>query len=49
MCLQLIPILRAGLVLLENAPSVLPSSITHHVGYVRDEKTLEVRDNCSVW
>lgn len=39
--IHLIPILRAGLVLLENAPSVLPSSITHHVGYVRDERTLE--------
>jgi len=29
-------------VLLESAATVLPSTVTHHVGYVRDEKTLEV-------
>ena len=41
--LQLIPVLRAGLVLLESAQTVLPAAVTYHVGYVRDEKTLEVR------
>jgi len=38
---HIVPILRAGLVLLESAATVLPSTVTHHVGYVRDEKTLE--------
>ncbi|KAK3253557.1 hypothetical protein CYMTET_37198 [Cymbomonas tetramitiformis] len=37
----LVPILRAGLVPLEQASSVIPVSITYHVGYVRDEETLE--------
>lgn len=41
--LQMVPILRAGLVLLEAAATVLPGSQTCHVGYVRDESTLEVR------
>ena len=40
---QVVPILRAGLVLLEQASTVLPSSQTYHVGYVRNEETLEVR------
>jgi len=35
-----VPILRAGLVLLESARDVLPASKTYHVGYVRDETTL---------
>lgn len=39
---QVVPILRAGLVLLEQAATVLPSSQTFHVGYVRNEDTLEV-------
>ena len=38
---RVVPILRAGLVLLENAASVLPVSTTHHLGYVRDEETLQ--------
>lgn len=38
---QVIPILRAGLVLLEQAQTVLPASETYHVGYVRSEDTLE--------
>jgi uracil phosphoribosyltransferase len=37
-----VPILRAGLVLLEQAGTVLPMSETYHVGYVRDETTLKV-------
>ena len=41
--LQVVPILRAGLVLLEQASTVLPNAATYHVGYVRDEATLEVR------
>lgn len=35
-----VPILRAGLVLLESARDVLPASKTYHVGFVRDETTL---------
>jgi uracil phosphoribosyltransferase len=38
--IQVIPILRAGLVLLEQAQQVLPAHETFHVGYVRDETTL---------
>jgi len=40
---QVVPILRAGLVLLEQAMTVLPASETYHVGYVRDEITLQAR------
>ena len=36
-----VPVLRAGLVLLEEAKTVLPASTTHHLGFVRDEDTLE--------
>jgi hypothetical protein len=39
---QVVPILRAGLVLLEQAGTVLPISETYHVGYVRNEETLQV-------
>eukprot|EP00959_Pyramimonas_sp_CCMP1952_P040458 845947-Pyramimonas_sp.AAC.1 len=39
--LILVPILRAGLVPLEQANQVIPVSKTYHIGYVRDEKTLE--------
>jgi uracil phosphoribosyltransferase len=38
---KVVPVLRAGLVLLENAATVLPASQTFHVGYARDEETLE--------
>lgn len=38
---KVVPILRAGLVLLEQAGTVLPLSETYHVGYVRNEETLE--------
>ena len=40
---QVVPILRAGLVLLEQAATLLPASETYHLGYVRDEQTLQVR------
>lgn len=40
---KVIPILRAGLILLELAGTVLPASETYHVGYVRDEETLQAR------
>ncbi|XWK91132.1 MAG: uracil phosphoribosyltransferase [Phormidium sp.] len=36
-----VPILRAGLALLEGAQSVLPLASVYHLGLVRDEKTLE--------
>jgi uracil phosphoribosyltransferase len=38
--IHVVPILRAGLVLLEQSSSVLPASVTYHLGYVRDEETL---------
>lgn len=34
--------MRAGLVLVEQISTVLPSQETYHVGYVRDEETLQV-------
>ena len=39
---QVVPILRAGLIMLEQAATMLPASETYHVGYVRDEITLQV-------
>ncbi|GAB4813806.1 hypothetical protein N2152v2_000852 [Parachlorella kessleri] len=38
---KVVPVLRAGLVLLEGAASVLPLTQTYHVGYVRNDETLE--------
>ena len=38
---QIVPILRAGLVLLEDAATLLPAAQTFHLGLVRDEETLE--------
>lgn len=40
--IQVVPILRAGLVLLEQAQTTLPACETYHVGYVRNEATLQV-------
>ena len=37
----IIPILRAGLALMEGAQSVLPLASVYHVGFVRNEETLE--------
>ncbi len=37
-----VPILRAGLALLDGIQGVLPLAATYHLGMVRDEKTLEV-------
>lgn len=42
MLLQVVPILRAGLVLIEQISTVLPSQVTYHVGLVRNEETLQV-------
>lgn len=39
---QVVPILRAGLLLLEQAATLLPVTQTYHVGYVRSDETLEV-------
>lgn len=39
---QVIPILRAGLIMLEQAATMLPASQTFHVGYERNEETLQV-------
>ena len=39
----MVPVLRAGLILLEAASTLLPVTQTYHVGYRRDEATLEVR------
>jgi uracil phosphoribosyltransferase len=40
--MQVVPILRAGLVPLEQIATVLPAYETYHVGLVRDEKSFEV-------
>jgi hypothetical protein len=45
--LQVIPILRAGLVLLEQAATLLPASETYHLGYVRNDETLQVQNSSS--
>lgn len=37
-----VPILRAGLALIEGIQAVLPLAATYHLGMARDEKTLEV-------
>ena len=37
----IVPILRAGLALLDKAKDVLPLASIYHVGFVRDEETLE--------
>lgn len=39
--LAVVPILRAGLALLEGAQTVLPLASIYHLGLVRDEQTLE--------
>jgi uracil phosphoribosyltransferase len=36
-----VPVLRAGLAMAEGAQTMIPLSVTYHVGYVRDEETLE--------
>jgi len=41
--IKVVPILRAGLVLLEQAQQVIPVSETYHVGYARDEETLQAK------
>lgn len=38
---MIVPVLRAGLVLVEHAASILPATKTYHVGYYRDENTLQ--------
>ncbi|MGI0485979.1 uracil phosphoribosyltransferase [Pantanalinema rosaneae CENA516] len=37
----IVPILRAGLALLDGAHALLPLASIYHVGFVRDEETLE--------
>lgn len=39
--IKVVPILRAGLVLLEQSAQVIPIQQTYHVGYVRDPTTLK--------
>lgn len=39
--LAIVPILRAGLALLEGAQTLLPLASTYHLGLVRNEETLE--------
>lgn len=41
---QVVPILRAGLLLLEQAATLLPVTQTYHVGYMRSDETLEVSE-----
>ncbi|BCU12043.1 MULTISPECIES: uracil phosphoribosyltransferase [Microcystis] len=40
--IAVVPILRAGLALLEGAQSLLPLASTYHLGLARNEETLEV-------
>ncbi|MBE9116361.1 uracil phosphoribosyltransferase [Lusitaniella coriacea LEGE 07157] len=40
--MALVPVLRAGLSLLEGAQTLLPLAATYHLGLVRNEETLEV-------
>lgn len=40
--IAIVPILRAGLALLEGAQTLLPLASTYHLGLVRDEETLEI-------
>lgn len=39
--MAIIPVLRAGLALLEGAQALLPLASIYHLGYVRNEETLE--------
>lgn len=41
--IAVVPILRAGLSLLDGAQTLLPLTTTYHLGLVRDEETLETR------
>jgi uracil phosphoribosyltransferase len=38
---MIVPILRAGLALLEGMQQIMPLASVYHVGFVRDEETLE--------
>lgn len=37
----IVPVLRAGIVMSEALEAIMPVSVTYHLGYVRDEETLE--------
>lgn len=39
--IAVVPVLRAGLAMLEEASTIIPVASTYHVGYARDERTLE--------
>lgn len=39
--LMVVPILRAGLALMEGVQSALPTASVYHLGFVRNEKTLD--------
>jgi uracil phosphoribosyltransferase len=39
--IALVPILRAGLALLDGAQAVMPNAATYHLGLVRNEETLQ--------
>lgn len=39
--IALVPVLRAGLAMAEAAQTIVPVSSTYHVGYARDEATLQ--------
>ena len=41
MPLMVIPILRAGLALMEGVQAALPTASVYHLGFVRNEETLE--------
>lgn len=39
--IAVVPVLRAGMAMLDQAMTTIPNHITYHVGYMRDEETLE--------
>lgn len=41
MPLMVVPILRAGLALMEGVQAALPTAAVYHLGFVRDEETLD--------
>lgn len=39
--IAVVPVLRAGLAMAESTQTIVPASVTYHVGYVRNEETLQ--------
>lgn len=41
--IAIVPVLRAGLAMAESAQTIVPASVTYHVGYKRDKGTLDTQ------